>query len=325
MTHFTLTTRKMLSELLLEKRSYREISLVIGKSIGSISDELQRNSEEDGKYNPYKAHEKAKRRELEKKQRRKLEKSPGLRKYVITQLKEDWSPQQIAAVLKKQARGKTVISHETIYLFIYSLQGKRKKLWKYLRHRKKPERVPWGTRKKRRSKIPNRTPIHDRPRFINHREELGHWEGDLMVFSKKRPEALAVFVERYSRKTVALLLEDKTAASMEMALHELIASVGQIYVKSLTLDNGSENVCHQSVREQYAETFFTFFCDPYCSWQKGTVENTNKLLRQYFPRNVAQQKLNQDYLDTVVQKLNSRPRKCLNYDTPSQSFSSCSV
>jgi len=325
MKHFTLTTGKMLAELLLEKRSYREISLVIKKSISSISNELQRNSEDDGSYDPYKAHEQARRRELEKKRRSKLEKSPGLRKYVITQLKEDWSPEQIAGVLREKSGGKTVISHETIYLFIYSEEGKRQKLWKHLRHRKKAERVPWGTRKKRGVKIPNRTPIHYRPRWINTREEFGHWEGDLMVFSRGRPEALAVFVERYSRKTVTVLLEDKTSASMEMALHELITTAGQINVHSITFDNGSENVCHQKVREDYMENFNTFFCDPCCSWQKGTVENTNKLLRQYLPRNVPQEKLNQDYVDIVTSKLNRRPRKCLQYATPSQSFHLCSV
>lgn len=323
MSHFTLNKRVILHELLLEKKSYREISKVISKAISSISAEINNNSVERN-YDPYVAHEIARTRILEKSKRKKLEKSEGLRNYVIEKLREDWSPEQIAGELRKKAQGKTVISHEAIYLFIYSENGKREKLWLHLRHRKKPERVPWGSRKRRKVNIPNRTSIHQRPEWINRREEYAHWEGDLMIFSQIK-EVLAVFVERYSRKTIAVLLDDKKATSMELALHELMASAGQTNVKSLTLDNGTENVCHQKVRLDYVESFDTFFCDPYCSWQKGTVENTNKLLRQYLPRKIEKQKLNQDYVDYVVEKLNNRPRKCLKYNTPNQTFYDCSV
>lgn len=323
MNHFTLTKRVILYELLQEKKKYREISKVISKAISSISNEIKNNSVE-GKYDPYVAHEIARKRCIEKSKSRKLEKSEILRNYVIEKLKEDWSPEQIAGELRDKAQGKTVISHETIYLFIYSEKGKKEKLWLHLRHRKKPERVPWGTRKKRKINIPNRTSIHDRPDWINQREEHAHWEGDLMLFSQ-RSEALAVFVERFTRKTIAVLLDNKTSASMELALHELMASAGQTNVKSITFDNGSENVCHQKIRLEYVEAFETFFCDPYCSWQKGTVENTNKLFRQYLPRDVSNQKLNQDYVDNIVEKLNNRPRKCLNYKTPNHIFHKCSV
>jgi IS30 family transposase len=323
MKHFTLTKRIILAELLEEKKSYREISKVINKVISAISDEIRHNSV-NGNYDPYKAHAEARKRKIEKGKRKKLEISSALKDYVVEKLKEEWSPEQIAGELKEKAQGKTVISHETIYLFIYSEKGKKEKLWLYLRHRKKPERVPWGTRKKRKITIPNRTSIHERPDWINRREEYAHWEGDLMLFSQ-RNEALAVFVERYSRKTVAVLLDNKKASSMELALHELLASTGQTNVKSITFDNGSENVCHQKVRLDYVESFETFFCDPYCSWQKGTVENTNKLLRQYLPRKIEEQKLNQDYLDSVIEKLNNRPRKCLKYNTPNQIFKNCSV
>lgn len=323
MRHFTLTNRIILSELLAEKKSYREISKVIGKVISSISNEINHNSVA-GEYNPYLAHKLARKRMLEKGKRSKLEISATLKAYVVEKLKEDWSPEQIAGELREKAQGKTVISHETIYLFIYSEKGKKEKLWLHLRHRKKPERVPWGTRKKRKINIPNRTSIHDRPDWINQREEHAHWEGDLMLFSQ-RSEALAVFVERFTRKTIAVLLDNKISASMELALHELMASAGQTNVKSITFDNGSENVCHQKIRLEYVEAFETFFCDPYCSWQKGSVENPNKLFRQYLPRNVSNKKLNQDYVDNIVEKLNNRPRKCLNYKTPNHIFHECSV
>jgi IS30 family transposase len=323
MQHFTLTKRKILSELLQQGESYREIRKVINKSISSISDEINNNGGRRN-YDPHKAHERALKNKMERKKRKKLEISEGLKGYVIEKLREDWSPEQIAGELRKQAQEKTVISTETIYQFIYSKEGKRLKLWKHLRHRKKPERVPWGSRKKRKISIPNRTSIHDRPQHINTREEFGHWEGDLMIFSEQRT-VLAVFVERMTRKTIAVVNPDKTAQEMEYALHELISSAGPTQVKSITFDNGAENVCHQKVREDYMETFYTFFCDPYSSWQKGTVENTNKLLRQYLPRDISKEQLTQDYVDSVLEKLNNRPRKCLNFSSPNSFFSIRSV
>jgi IS30 family transposase len=323
MKHFTLSSRKMLAELLQQGEKYREIKKVIGIGISSISDEIKRNSV-DGKYDPYIAQTKAMERHTEKSKRTKLEISEGLKQFVIAKIREDWSPEQVAGELRNLAGGKTVISHETVYRFIYSEEGKREGLWKHLRHRKKPERVSWGTRKKRRVPIPDRVSIHKRPEHINDREEFGHWEGDLMVFSETR-SVLAVFVERMTRKVVAVVNENKTASEMEMALHELITSAGQTNVLSVTFDNGTENVCHQKVREDYGSCFKTYFCDPYSSWQKGAVENMNKLLRQYFPRNISAENLTQDRVDEIVQKLNSRPRKCIGYQKPSEKFRSCSV
>ena len=314
----------MLKKLLLEGRTYREISKVIEKSISSICDEIKRNGKVLEVYDPHKAHQQSLQRLLERRKRGKLEKSDILRQYVVEKLEEDWSPEQISGYLKKEAKGKNVLSHETIYQFIYSKKGKDMKLWKHLRHRRKPQRIHWGTRKTRRALIPNRVSIHERPEQINTREEFGHWEGDLMIFSETKA-VLAVFVERMTRKTVAVVNENKTSSEMAMALHELLSSAGQLNVKSITFDNGTENVCHQKIREDYMESFSTFFCDPYSSWQKGTVENTNKLLRQYFPRHILPENITQDFLDQILKKLNDRPRKCINFNSPSQSFLSCSV
>jgi IS30 family transposase len=322
MEHITLTERKILAEMLESGESYREISKAIEKSISSISDEIKKNGGRE-KYDPHRAHSRARKQQLERRKRSKLEISEGLKKYVIENLVEDWSPEQIAGELRKQADGKSVISHETIYQYIYSREGKQLKLWKHLRHKQKPERVHWGGRT-RRASIPHRISIHERPQHVNARQEFGHWEGDLMIFSEQK-SVLAVFVERMTRKTIAVVNANKTTKEMEYALHELISTAGQIRVKSITFDNGTENVCHQKVREDYAETFDTYFCDPYASWQKGTVENTNKLLRQYFPRNIPQEQLTQDYADTITEKLNNRPRKCLHYSTPALAFISCSV
>jgi IS30 family transposase len=321
MPKFTLSDRRLLGRLLQDGMSHSQIAKSIGKSKSSISDELRRNSE-SGQYDPETAHAKAARRHLNRIKRTKLEISEGLRNYVVEKIRLDWSPEQIAGELRRLAGKRTVISHEIIYQFIYSEAGRKLKLWLHLRHRKKPERVHHGTRK-RRLIIPERVSIRDRPIHINLRQDFGHHEGDLMIFSNG--SALAVFVERLTRKTVAILLPNKSSREMELAMHELISSSGQTNVKSITFDNGTENVCHARVRADYEYSFQTYFCDAYCSWQKGTVENTNKLLRQYLPRDIAPEKLTQDFIDEVVQLLNSRPRKCLGYLTPDDKFKNCSV
>lgn len=313
----------MLYKFLKEKYSYREISKIIGKSVSSIFDEIKRNTQNRESYDPYEAHKRASQRIVERKRRRKIEISSGLKKYIVEKLIEDWSPEEIAGVLREEAEGKTIISHETIYQFIYSLEGKSLKLWQHLRHKKESYRRGLGARRTR-PIIPARISIHQRPAVINQRQRFGDYEGDLMVFSSS-PKVLAVFVERKTRKVFVTLNENKTAQEMEYSMHEMITSSGIHFVQSMTLDNGLENVCHEKVRNDYGNSFTTYFCDPYSSWQKGTVENTNKLLRQYFPRNIAPEKLTQDFVDSIVKKLNNRPRKCLHYSTPYQEFKNCSV
>lgn len=327
MKHFTLLERELLAEMLETGRTYREIRKVIGKSLSSISDEVHRNKYHKGDdYDAAVAHRLSKQRQKQSHRRRsKLELDQKLRDHVLRKLEEDHSPEQITGELRELAHGRCVISHETIYQFIYSSEGKQLELWKHLRHRKKPQRISWGKRKKRsQTLIPKRTPISARPRFIDQREVFGHYEGDLMQFSSCG-KTLAVFVERKSRRVCIVVNNDKSSHEMELAIHECISTVGQCNFHSLSLDNGTENVIHESVREQYCYSFDTFFCDPYCSWQKGSVENMNKLIRQYFPRDINPQDITQDFADEVSAKLNNRPRKCLHYQTPLKVFSSCSV
>ena len=145
-----------------------------------------------------------------------------------------------------------------------------------------------------------------------------------MVFSSS-PKTLAVFVERQTRKIFVRLNENKTANEMEQAMNYLLCSAGIHDINSITFDNGLENICHEKVREDYSYSFKTYFCDSYCSWQKGSVENANKLLRFHFSRNIDPALLTQDYVDSIVNNINNRPRKILNYSSPNQSFISCSL
>ena len=324
MNHFTLESRVMLSNLLRHGKKYREISKRIDKSISSISVEIQKNGGSNH-YDAYIADAKAAIRRRCHTKRTKLEKSLRLKEYVIQRLREDWSPDQIHGELKRLSGGKTILSHESIYLFVYSKEGQLLELWKHLRHRYKymyPRRRSWNKRRKKGPTIPKRVSIHKRSAHIDTKGEhrpFGHWEADLMVFSKQKG-VLVVFVERKTKQTFSFVNTNKGAKEMEYALHAFIEYAGVQNISSITFDNGLENVCHEEVRKEYAYQF----CDPYSSWQKGLVENTNKLLRQYFPRNINPQDLTQENLDIALLKINNRPRKLLKYNTPSKSFNSCS-
>lgn len=319
MKHFTIKTRRMLWNMIKTGCRYREMADVLEKSLSSISEEINRNGGRS-KYNPYLAEERAVGNKINKQRRTKMEISPGLKEFVIQKLRDDWSPEQISRDLRNKAQQsgnqKSILSHETIYQFIYSKEGRNLKLWKHLRHRKRPIRVAHGTRKSRifRSQIPDRTPISLRSYGAQKRTEAGHYEVDLMIFPKIK-KVLAVFVDRCTRKTWAFFNENKTASVMADTIRHFVCETGQHNVKSLSFDNGTENFYHHIVRDEFG-TFKTFFCDPYCSWQKGTVENTNKLLRQYFPRHINPNQLTHDNLQIALHKLNNRPRKCLNFLTP---------
>ena len=149
MNHFKLEDRRKLANLLKEKCSYRQISKVIKKAVSSISYEVNNHSRGRNHYDPYIAQNKAESKRVNKGKRTKLECSPGLKKFVLKKMTEGWSPEQIAGFLKEEAGGRTVISHESIYNFVYSQEGKKMKLWKYLRHKKENYRRSWGTRKHR--------------------------------------------------------------------------------------------------------------------------------------------------------------------------------
>jgi IS30 family transposase len=280
---------------------------------------MKRNTFHNGRYRATEAHQRALRRKNQRKKRTKLEISPGLKLYIVCKIIcEQWSPEQIDRVLRIKSGGKVVLSHESIYQFIYSPEGRKLKLYKYLRRKKKPMRQPFGTRKKR-FIIRDRVSIHRRHDKINSRKEFGHWETDLMIFSNQK-FVLAVTVERLTRYCIVSILPNKTAIQMKHALYRVILDSGQQNVKSITFDNGTENVLHHELKHEFPG-LETYFCDPYCSWQKGLVENTNGLLRQYFPRTIELGTFSQQDMDSVVYKINNRPRKCLRFISPALAFS----
>ena len=227
-----------------------------------------------------------------------------------------WAGPGIAGWLRRQS-GRPLISHETIYRFVYlSPVGQQEKLWEYLRRAKK-RRTQRPGRRSQQSPIPNRVFIEQRPLEAQERREVGHWESDSLLYP--HGQALNVLVDRCSRFALVTKLEDRTAEATSTALTQRLVSRP---VHSLTADNSSENYHHQRVSHALDIAFF--FCHPYHSWEKGTVEpvladrsgNTNGLIRRYLPRRTDMRFITQEELDQIADELNHRRRKCLHYQTP---------
>lgn len=306
MKHLTYHERKIIEEMLLWKHSHRGIGKRLERDHTVISNEIRKN----GILSPYNADRAQLRyeRHLQGKKKRKLDTNHALRKYVVEKIQEDWSPQQIEGRLKKyEYRSiKETISHEAIYQFIFSKEGRTLRLPQHLRTGR-GKRRSWTHRKKK-ILIPNRVSIHERPPGIDKRTEVGHWESDLMIFSEQRP-CVSVEVERVSKICSITKLYNKTD---EEKLRALQQTQSRYLMKSITFDNGTENVKH---RELYIPTYF---CDPYKSYQKGLVENTNKLLRQYLPRWTNLSLLSEKDIQFIQDKLNNRPRKSLKFLSPNE-------
>lgn len=315
MKYLSVYERKMIAKMRDEEGlSYRAIGRILGRSHTTISLEMRLNKlSHDGRYDPEKAHGRFERRQLRKGKRPILERRPDLKAQIIARLTEDqWSPEQIAGELNTRT-GTQIISHETIYQFLYSEEGRRLKLWVHLRHKKRPSRAPRGARTSRRKDlIPDRTPVHCREE-----KQFGDLETDSMIFSKQK-WILSVQVEVMSKRCILTKLPNKTAMETHEALRKSIVTFGENIVKSTTFDNGTENMLHTRLKEDFG--IQTYFCDPYSSWQKGLVENTNKLIRQYLPRWTNMEHLSEEQLYEIQEKLNNRPRKSLRYNTPNQVY-----
>lgn len=234
------------------------------------------------------------------------------------QLKQGWSPEQIAGRLKEHPpphfKGIT-IGHEAIYRYIYeSPYGKH--LYRYLRRKKRPRRQKRFFRKNRlKITIPERVSIHLRPGVINVRKRFGDWESDSAQFSKQRA-GLSVQYERKSMLARIHGVADKSAAETKEALTQSIESLPPELWQSVTFDNGGEAAEHTRIREEYG--IKTFFCDAYKSWQKGGVENCIGLIRQYLPKRTELDIIPPGAIYEIQEKLNNRPRKKLGYLTPNE-------
>ena len=318
-THLTENERYVISHLSIAGFSLREIARRIKRHHTTVSRELERNGPEyDCTVYWYDwTHPMAlKRRHKARHHRR--QSNPHLVKYVIRKLRDDWSPETIAEKLKIEypENDKMRVSHETIYRWIYLDANEAGILYHHLRRRRKKRR-----RQKRygsgRRFIPGRVSISERPAIVETRERFGDWEGDT-VEGKKSTGYFATHVERKSRYLIAAKLTNKKAESLTFKSIKAFWRIPKKMRKTLTVDNGKEFARFKKLEDKTGLT--VYFADPYSAWQRGTNENTNGLLRQYFPKGTDFRNVSEEDLAFAVKKLNHRPRKRLNYQSPYEVF-----
>lgn len=259
---------------------------ILGRSHSTISEELSRKPAYEEYYKAAFAQKDFLRKQENKGNIRKLDKDPKLRSLVIEGILADCSPQETSNRLKLLASPlglTTSVSHETIYSFIYSdKEAKDLKLHGHLRRGRKRRRKMGVRRSREKVRIQERTSIHERPEYINTRKQFGHFETDSVLFSQGKP-ILSVQYERMTSLARLTKLKDKSAPETARALRALVYEFDGLHpVRSVTYDNGTENVLHTELIHAFGVV--TYFTDTYSSWQKGGVENLNGLIRQYLPR-----------------------------------------
>ena len=253
----------------------------------------------------------------------KLAREPKLTRLIAGKLKRFWSPQQIAGWLKHRYPDEESfqMSHETIYktLYIQTLGTLKKELLSCLRSKREMRRSKHGSLKTGLGKIVDAIPISERPSSVEDRAIPGHWEGDLIAGTNN--SYIATPVERKTRYVMLAKVKDKTTKKVIDALIKQSKKLPAELYKSLTWDRGSELAGHK--RFTIATNIEVYFCDPSSPWQRGSNENTNRLLRQYFPKGTDLAPHSQATLNKVARQLNERPRKTLNYETPAERFNAC--
>lgn len=306
--------RDRIALLLASKVSLRKIAGLLDRSVSSISEEVKRNSV-DGEYRSITAQGLSERRNKASRRTNPL-KNPQIYSYVFNKLRCGWSPEQIAGRLRKENNNKTVISCETIYQFIYSKEGVKRNISEYLtRHHYR--RRKWHSRYLYRRGISQRVSIRLRPKEIEKRKSFGHWEADV-VEGKAHNKGIQTLLERKTRFYQAKILEKIDSEYGVRAQYDVLRRFPKGAIKTLTMDNGKENYNHHKLVSWLG--IKTFFCDPYCAWQKGSNENHNGVLRRYIPKKADLTDLFQSDLNYIIEEINQRPRKCLNYETPEEAF-----
>ena len=317
--HLTLEEREEISRGIAAGLSARMIAGRVDRPSSTVSREIARNGGRDA-YRALVADAAAFERARRPKPS-KLAANPELRDVVADKLDDDWSPQQIAQWLRREFGGDAAmrISHESIYRDLY--MPSRKVFDATMFHRLRSERSIRRPRRKKRShgrgQIRNMVSIRERSTEADTRQVAGHWEGDL-VFGA-RPSAVATLVDRATRYAMVVALPDGNKAdAVAAALIEHMGRLPAHLRRSLTWDRGSEMAQHSAITAALALP--VFFCDPHHPWQRGTNENTNRLLRQYLHRNADLATFTQDELNAVAAKLNHRPRRVLGWATPAEAF-----
>lgn len=306
--------RDKVAVLLASGSSLRNIARILGRSVSSISVEVRRNSIE-GQYQSIAAQDLSRKRNIQSRRTNPL-KSPEIFSYAYDKLRCGWSPEQIAGRLKRENHGQSIICHETIYNYIYSEEGKKRNLYEYL-VRQHHRRRKWYSRYLYHRGIFDRTSIRLRPRSVDLRQTFGHWEADV-VEGKAHSGGIQTMLERKTRYYLGRILPVIDSEYGVRAQKQILSPFPRKARKTITFDNGKENYNHYKLKGWLG--IKTYFCDPYCSWQKGSNENHNGILRRYVPKKADLKGLTQPDLDSILEEINERPRKCLSYEKPIEAF-----
>ncbi len=318
----TLLERETISRGIVARQSARSMARQLGRSPSTVSREIRRNGGH-ARYRAAQADEQAWRR-AQRPKLCNLAKSWWLRQIVARKLRMLWSPEQIAGWLKRAYRGEesNQVSHETIYrsLFVQARGVLKKELQQHLRSKRTMRHSRHGSGKgDGRGHIKDMISIAERPASVEDRAVPGHWEGDLL--SGPKDSYIVTLVERHTRYVLLAKVADKRTQTVVSALIKQARKLPSELYKSLTWDRGKELTDHR--RFSLATDVDVYFCDPRSPWQRGSNENTNGLLRQYFPKGTDLSVYSQAQLNKVARQLNERPRKTLGFETPAERFNQC--
>lgn len=311
MAQLSMEEREVISQMFAAGHSRKAIAARLSRPRCTIGRELKRNAQDDGSYSAVAAQRQAEARRRQRPLIRKLER-PELNAAVRARLTQEWSPDQIAGRLRltRAADARFHVSPQTIYTWIE--QDPDSEHWKtFLRRGGRPKKSPG------RGRIPRQVRIEGRPAEADQRLRLGDFEGDTVVSRGKR-SGLVTLVDRKSRYLLAAKLKDRTARRTRQKIDHLLAPLPPDKRHTMTFDNGKEFAEHEVLAERLG--LAVYFAHPYASWERGTSEQTNGLLRQYYPKGTDFADISHYDLAQTVKRINDRPRKSLNYQTPSEVF-----
>ena len=317
----TYKERVIIETLLEEKKSKSYISTKLKRSRSTITREVHKwITEPNDKYDAKLADWYAKDTYLNKRNLDKIETFKKLQIYVYKGVLKHWSPEQISGRIKIDYPNDSImtISHEAIYQHIYAHRQAKlnRKLIALLPYHKSIRRRA-NAYSKRKTRIKNQTSIDDRPTHIETREEVGHWEGDLVI-GKGQKSAIGTNVERKTRYVLISKLKDRKSKTVTTAFQKDLKPFPKKIKKTMTYDNGMEMAQHELFTKKAG--IIVFFAHPYSSWERGTNENTNGLIRRFFPKGTDFNKITEIQLKIAQEKRNNRPRKVLNYKTPAEAM-----
>ena len=309
--HISESERRRIERLRNSKWSVRGIARALGRGVGTISEEIQRNSVR-GIYNAKKAGHKARvRRKYSKQQCLKVVSNRDLQTYVEEKLREEWSPELIAGRIRKVDRHLPRVSSKAIYAFVYSVHGRPFEQFLY----SKMVKGKGGPKRGRTTVMDGRISIEKRPKRVEKRAQFGHFEGDFIESGKDGTGSLLVLAERKTRYPFIRYCFDRSTTAVNEMIFRLLLDVP---LESLTLDNDLSFQKHKALSELIGAV--VFFCHPYTSSEKGTVENRNRAIRRTVQKKTDLSQVPEETIRLIETKLRNRPMKCLNYRTPQEAW-----